>query len=277
MAVACGLHNFRVDRRKKPLKLWPILFRIMSNIHVKINAMKVRSAKPLKSVSDLDEESIRSLYDGFDSPVTSLDCGKKCAPHNPDGKPFCCDICHAVPAAYDSEWKYLERHTDLWHAWRGDECGSLKQMERVQLKNATPKGMILLACLGPSQCRRDFRALSCRQFPFFPYVTSAYRFVGLAYEWEFESKCWVISGLSRVTRKYREEFIRTYDHLFAMFQNEFENYAFHSERMRAEFLNRKRRIPLLHRNGKSYLVSPASERMYLVSPSGLPKFGPYRP
>ena len=25
MIIACGLHNFRVDRRKKPLKLWPNL------------------------------------------------------------------------------------------------------------------------------------------------------------------------------------------------------------------------------------------------------------
>lgn len=239
--------------------------------------MKDQKPKLLKSVSDLDEESIRNLYDAFDSPIASLDCGRKCAPHNPGGKPFCCDICHAVPAAYDSEWKYLKRYADLWHAWRGDECGSLKQRERAQLKSATPKSMILLACLGPSQCQRDFRALSCRQFPFFPYVTSDYRFVGLAYEWEFESKCWVISNLSRVTRKYREEFVRTYDLLFAMFQDEFENYAFHSERMRAEFIEQRRRIPLLHRNGKLYLISPASERLYLVPPGELPKFTPYRP
>jgi len=46
--------------------------------------------------------------------------------------------------------------------------------------------MVLLACLGLSQCQHDFRALSCQQFPFFPYVSADYRFLGLAYEWEFE-------------------------------------------------------------------------------------------
>jgi len=46
--------------------------------------------------------------------------------------------------------------------------------------------------------------------------------------------------------------------------------------MRMEFLNRKYRIPLLHRNGKAYLVSPSSERMRLIAPEKLPKFGPYR-
>lgn len=66
-----------------------------------------------KSTSDLTSNDIRSLYDGFRSPITGLDCGTKCAPHNPSGKPFCCDICHAVPASYKSEWKYLEHNTDL--------------------------------------------------------------------------------------------------------------------------------------------------------------------
>lgn len=198
-----------------------------------------------------------------------------CAPHNPSGKPFCCDICHAVPAVYKSEWKYLKRNTNLWQEWSGDECGELSRKEKVKIESSIPKNMILLACLGPSQCQREFRALSCRQFPFFPYVSSDYRFLGLAYEWEFEPKCWVISNLSRVRRKYREEFVRTYDHLFAAFQEEFENYAFHSEKMRIEFIKRKHRIPLLHRNGKSYLISPSSESMRLTSPATLPKFDPY--
>lgn len=69
----------------------------------------------LKSTADLQRAGIRSLYDGFNSAVAAFDCGRKCAPPNPRGKPFCCDICHAVPAAYKSEWNYLEQNTDLWH------------------------------------------------------------------------------------------------------------------------------------------------------------------
>ena len=81
--------------------------------------------------------------------------------------------------------------------------GVATNVERTHLRANTPKDMILLACLGPSQCEREFRALSCRQFPFFPYVTSDYRFIGLAYDLEFEAKCWVISNLAEVTLKYR--------------------------------------------------------------------------
>ncbi len=228
-----------------------------------------------KSIADLPADEIRALYNGFDSPIARSDCGKKCAPHNPSGKPFCCDICHAVPAAYKSEWSYLKNNTNLWHKWRGTECENTSPDEVAQLKTDTPKDMILLACLGPSQCQREFRALSCRQFPFFPYVTSDYRFIGLAYEWEFESKCWVISNLSKVTQAYRDEFVRTYDHLFAFFQEEFENYAFHSEKLRAEFIRRKKRFPLLHRNGGAYLMSPASERLYRTEVDHFPKFAPY--
>lgn len=238
--------------------------------------MSVKSPQILRSTSDLTSDDIRAIYDGFHSPATDFDCGKKCAPHNPSGKPFCCDICQAVPAAYKSEWKYLEPNTNLWHKWHGDECEGTTAKDVAGIKADLPKSMTLLACLGPARCQRDFRTLSCRQFPFFPYVTSDYRFIGLAYEWHFESTCWVISNLSQVTQTYREEFIRTYDKLFALFQEEFDHYAYHSETMRTEFTKRRKRFPVLHRNGRYYLVSPASERLERVNTRSLPRFGYYR-
>jgi len=231
----------------------------------------------LRTPDDLIADDIRTLYDGFDGPITTLDCGKKCAPHNPSGKPFCCDICHAVPTAYTSEWNYLDGATDLWHRYRGDECASAPVPEPGAFvpDSNLPPGMIPLACLGPSLCQRPNRVLSCRAFPFFPYISSDDRISGLAIEWEFESVCWVISNLSQVTDEYRVSFLRTFDHLLALFDEVFENYAYHSERMRAYYASKKRRFPLLHRNGRAYLVSPTSERMRRVEPSQLPKYGFY--
>lgn len=217
---------------------------------------------------------IRALYDRFDAPVTALDCGQKCAPHNSSGKPFCCDICHAVPAVYRQEWDYLREHTDLWHKWRGDECAA-EPVDPAELLSDTPKQMLLLACKGPALCQRAFRSVSCRQFPFFPYVSSDYRFLGLAYEWEFEQVCWVISHLEEVTDEFRQAFVRLYDELFAAWQEEFEGYAAKSEEMRRVFAGQKRRFPLLHRRGGYYLVSPASERLQRASPEKLRRFGPY--
>jgi len=232
----------------------------------------------LRTPADLNAGEIRALYKSFDVPIMDLDCGQKCAPHNPSGKPFCCDICNAVPAAYPSEWETLKDATALWHRYRGDECASPSDLEPATpvRDEDMPPGMIPLACLGPDRCERENRLLSCRQFPFFPYVTSDYRFIGLAYDWEFESVCWVLSNLGRVSDAYREEFVRTFDRLFALFQDEFDSYALRSQEMRTNFIAKRRRIPLLHRDGGYRLISPASERLRRVDESQLPTFGPYR-
>lgn len=216
------------------------------------------------------------LYSQFDTPIVErLDCGEKCAPHNPKGVPFCCDICEAVPAAYHQEWEYLQPNTNLWHRWRGDECSS-KPEDPTQLEADTPETMVLLACLGADQCQRPYRALSCRQFPFFPYITDDFRFLGLTYEWEFEHKCWLISNLHRVSNTYRQEFIQTFDDLFSHWPQEMEHYANQAEHMREVFSAKRRRIPILHRNGGCYLLSPGSERIRRVCLEKLAKFGVYR-
>jgi hypothetical protein len=217
----------------------------------------------------------RQLYDRFDLPVTDFDCGQLCAAHNPRGIPFCCDICQAIPAAYVQEWDYLRSGTDLWHVWRGDECLEAPT-DPASLSAETPGHMLLLACRGPEACQRKFRSLSCRQFPFYPYITADDRILGLAYHWDFESACWVISNLGAVTEAYRREFVRVYDQLLAIWDEDFESYAALSEEMRAQYAAQKRRIPILHRNGGIYLLSPRSERLARIPPERLPKFGPYR-
>ena len=217
----------------------------------------------LRSPADLTPADLRALYNRFDSPIAKFDCGKKCAPRNPRGIPFCCDIQHAIPAAYASEWDYLRDATDLWHPHPADEKTAPRAARagRAVPNPNLPPGMTLLACLGAARCQRPNRILSCRAFPFFPYITSDHRFLGLAVEWEFESVCWVINNLDHVTKKYRAEFIHTFDYLLATFDDVFESYEIHSKKLRARFGSRKKRFPILHRNGQNYLVSPASERM----------------
>jgi len=227
----------------------------------------------LRSPNDLNSAEVRELYAGFSLPITNIDCGQQCAPHNPSGKPFCCDICEAVPAAYESEWVTLQKATKLWHRYRGDECVG---QEEVLDENVLPEGMLLLACLGPQACERENRLLSCRQFPFFPYVSSDYEFLGLAYDWEFEEKCWVISNVGQVTDAYRKEFMRTYDEIFALFQDEFDAYALRSEEMRDYFAEQKREFAILLRDGGFGMVAPANEGIRPVEADQLPGFGAYR-
>lgn len=223
---------------------------------------------------DYPQLNFDKLYKSFHTPLSNLDCGKKCAPYNPNGIPFCCDICHAIPAVYKSEWATLKKSTDLWHLWKQEDCQSALVSEKINV-NDLPENMLLLACKGVQYCQRNYRAISCRQFPFFPYVSQDFRFLGMAYEWEFENQCWVISHLEQVSSAFRQEFVSTFDEIFNLWPEEMESYVIKSEEMRAVFKHRRQRIPILHRNGKNYLLSPGNERIRMTTVTKFRKFNPY--
>ncbi len=214
---------------------------------------------------------IQDLYARFRAPIAQLDCGKRCAPYNENGIPFCCDTRHAIPAAYLEEWDYLQGNTNLWHTWEAEDPA-----ETHRLQEETPPGQVLIACLGPERCQREFRSLTCRSFPFFPYLDQQGEFLGLSYYWEYEDRCWVISNLQVVTPSYRAEFIAAFEALFERMPAERENFFYHSGVMRQVFTHRRRTIPLLHRDGQLYKISPHSGRLRKISAGQLPKFGPYR-
>ncbi|MEJ2597415.1 MAG: hypothetical protein P8Z00_03735 [Anaerolineales bacterium] len=221
-------------------------------------------------MSVVEPDFFKQLYARFDAPITRLNCGDQCAPHNERGVPFCCDTHHAVPTAYTPEWDYLQANTDLWHRWQAEDPRQTRNLEEQ-----TPTGQVLIECKGHLLCQRGFRSLTCRAFPFFPYITPQGEFNWLSYYLEYYDRCWVISNLQVISLEYRMEFIAAYNHLFAHMPEEKENFHYHSSRMRRLFGRRKRAIPLLHRNGGFYKVTPRNGRMRRVKPEYLPKFGPY--
>ncbi len=228
---------------------------------------------------NLSPQEVQRLYASFDAPITALDCGRKCAPYNEGGKPFCCDICVAVPTLYEFEWDYVRKNTDLWFEWKAENCTDTPEEaaeEVARLSEETPDSMMLAECLGPSLCQRDFRGLTCRQFPFFPYIDSQGNLLGLSYYWEYEEQCWVVSNLAVVTEEYKRQFLAAFETIFELVPGEFENYQYHSEVMRDAFNEQRRAIPLLHRNGYAYKISTHNERMRRVPVESLPKFGPYK-
>jgi hypothetical protein len=222
-------------------------------------------------VSEQKTVDFASLYARFKSPIAAFDCGHKCAPYNERGVPFCCDPKHMIPTAYQAEWEYLRAHTDLWHIWEGEDPA-----QTAETWAQVPDGQVLIGCLGHERCQRDFRALTCRSFPFLPYLDSEGDFTGLTVHWEYRDRCWVISNLNVVTPQFRKEFIQAYDLLFEHRPSERENYANHSAYLREQYSSRRRTIPLLHRDGKFYKVSPGNEGMCEVSVEELPKYGPYK-
>ena len=215
-------------------------------------------------------QDFAALYSRFLSPVSILDCGNRCAPHNERGVPFCCDTRHAIPTAYLAEWDYLRANTDLWCLWVGHN-----QEETMRLSSQAPADQVLIACRGHKFCQRKFRSITCRAFPFFPYIDQQGQFIGLAFYWEYEDRCWVISNLQVVSAEYVREFVSAYERIFEQMPEEKENFRYHSSSMRRVFDRQHRIIPLLHRDGYAGEVIPHHGVLNRVPVKSLPKFGPY--
>ena len=227
---------------------------VFSHPKATFSAASHQSHPKSRIIEDMQHD-FRSLYDAFNAPITSIDCGEMCAPNNPNGVPFCCDITHSVPVAFHLEWRYLQENTDLWHLWEGGESGMDEKQAR-DLVGGTPAHMTLLACKGAPHCQRNFRAISCRQYPFFPYITEDMRFIGLAYDWLNAEKCWVIQNLDQVTDEYRQQFVETYEYLLEEMRGEMKGYYLLSEDLRDYAIKHKQPVTIIHRDGGIVHVDP---------------------
>lgn len=214
--------------------------------------------------------NIHHIYECFNASVTRLDCGKKCAVYNEHGIPFCCDTGHIIPSAYLEEWAYLEASTDLWHHWQAETTA-----ETLRLQTQTPPNQVLIECQGHRYCQRNFRSLSCRAFPFFPYIDQAGNFIGVSYYWQYRELCWVINHLEEVTSEFLAEFIHTYDLIFSECPQELDQFKYHSRVMRQVYGRRHQPIPVLHRDGRMVAVHTRTGAISPLKPGELPKFGPY--
>lgn len=210
----------------------------------------------------------RRIFNGFNAPVVPLDCGEKCR-HLNDGIPVCCDIDHAVPVMDKSEYKELRSRSKLWRKYRPEnEHGE-------ELVDSLHKDCVACECKGAKFCERDNRSLSCRAFPFFPYIDKDGDMLGLATYWTFEDRCWVISNMKMVTQEFVEEFFETYEYLFKEKPDEFEVFKDYSATMRRVFSRWKRPIYIVDRNKTFHAIQPKGAGMHQVRKRELPKFGPY--
>lgn len=222
-------------------------------------------------MSPVEPISFYDLYESFHSPICNINCGDRCAPYNEKGVPFCCDTHHAVPTAYQPEWEYLFSNTDLWHLWKPNNPELYRQ-----LKKETSPDQVLIECLGHKLCQRDFRSITCRAFPFFPYINENKEFLGLTFYWDYVDRCWIISNLQFVSDQYRSEFVTAFETLFELIPEELASFEHQSRITRRIYKHRSRSIPLFHRNGCNYKISPATERLRRTQLDNLTKFGPYK-
>jgi hypothetical protein len=217
----------------------------------------------------VNENLFRELYDGFQAPISRFECGSKCAPHN-NGEPVCCSTQHAVPVVDKAEWRLLRSRSELWHRFKPYDAATR------QIAAELPTTCMAVECKGARHCERENRSLSCRAFPFFPYIDRAGTFIGLSYYWIFEDRCWVISNLQIVDRGFIDEFVATYEKLMAEDRQEFEGFRDHSLSMRRVFSRWNRAIPLIGRDAQYYKVMPRSGRVLAADPLTFPTHGPYK-
>jgi hypothetical protein len=215
-------------------------------------------------------DRFRSLYQIFSSPLAEIDCGDKCGPHNDYGVPVCCDIQQVVPSAYQEEWAYLQRNTRLWRSWVCPDPGEIRE-----LQNSLQEGQVLIQCQGYQKCQRDFRSLTCRAFPFYPYIDGQGDMIGLAYYRDFREKCWVISNLDIVSQEYKIEFRNAFLRIFEIFPEGRAGYQDLSAYFTEQANQAGEDLIVLDFNGSVLLVETGKRGQIKGSYADLAAFGPF--
>ncbi|MFQ5896556.1 MAG: hypothetical protein ACE5JJ_12205 [Nitrospinota bacterium] len=191
---------------------------------------------------DLKPSHFAALYREFNAPVARFDCGKKCSPYN-EGTPFCCDSGWLVPVTYREEWVHLRGKTRLWHEFRARSRSEEKTVEELD------DGSCLLECRGVAHCERANRSISCRMFPFNPFLTATGELLGLVYYYILERKCYLVDRPRVVTRRYVEESLRFWRRMFDLLPPERDYYRDQSRAYRQQMSRRKKPICVLTPEG----------------------------
>lgn len=223
---------------------------------------------PKNTKPALEPADFAALYEGFDAPVSRYDCGRKCAPLN-NGTALCCSADNAVVVAYKTEFEFLKGRTDIWSKFKPYDYSTRQIVEELT------HDCMAIECKGVAFCERNNRTLTCRGFPFYPYLTRQKELVGIGTYWMFEDRCWMISNLEIVERTFIDQFLATYEAIFAKDKSEFQTYVEFSASARRVFSRWKREIPLLGRDGKLMIVEPSTGAIRPGKPRDFPKIAPF--
>ena len=215
------------------------------------------------------EKDFEHIYNIFSSNIAKkLDCGSICAPLN-EGQPVCCSTENAIPVVEKEEWRLLKSRTDMWKKFKPFDRASKKIVDEL------PGSTCAVECKGAAFCERENRSLACRSFPFFPYFDSKGYLLGLSCYWEFEDRCWVISNLHVVEKKFVNEMIDAYEFLFKKDEDHYDAFFDESKRMRKFFSRRNKPIQIITRDMDYLLVLPKSKGRIIKTDSS--SFIPYKP
>lgn len=125
------------------------------------------------------------------------------------------------------------------------------------------------------ECQRDFRTLTCRAFPFYPYLDNQGAFLGLATYPEFRFGCWILSNLEVVSQEYKLAFRWAFQQVFERYPDYRLNFIEYSQAERENAAEDGNKVLLLDFAGDAYQVDPRTEKKYPVQYKDLRAFGPF--
>ncbi|MBE7411760.1 MAG: hypothetical protein L6Q54_05040 [Leptospiraceae bacterium] len=199
---------------------------------------------------ELTVEEISYYYTLLNEELTNFDCGSLCKDQN-DGVPFCCVPKNAVPFLYRKEFQLLKSRSELWRVWEP------KTAQEKKLKS-THEGedTLFCECKGVAFCERENRSISCRTFPFEPYLDKRGVLVGLIFMKEFLTSCPLSSRLSDIRQEYIDGHFLFWEKLLLRKKDEYDTYKKSSSAYRRWSKKENKKIPLLfpsHLKDKDYL------------------------
>jgi hypothetical protein len=146
----------------------------------------------------LTEQKLKQLYRLLSVRMTDFDCGKRCAPQN-NGVPYCCDREKVIPVLFKDEYQ--------WHRLQGVFWGKMPVQTKSDRKlvEESCSYNVFAVCPGVQSCRRTARSLTCRLFPFEPFIDSKGYVKGLVYQSGDKGSC---SLMEKPQHMYNQMYIR---------------------------------------------------------------------
>jgi len=176
------------------------------------------------------------LYNAFTAEVCDFNCGTLCAPDN-GGEPACCRNDGCAPILYKDELRYLKSNTDMWRRRRARNEEERKEFAEIE------DYICYGGCKGVTHCDRRYRSLTCRFFPFEPYIEKSGQFPGLTWVYRCDYLCPLIGNREvRINQEYIDQSVRVWWSMFALYPEEYSCYYEESEKTRRTLKRRGKRV-----------------------------------
>ena len=195
-----------------------------------------------KNIKPKDWERI---YKAFMLTAIKDDCGKLCAPDE-DDIPICCNEERALPVLYKSEYDFVIKRTKMWKKLKPRTATEKKIVEETDDDN------VYVRCRGHKACDRDYRGITCRIFPFYPYLNLDGELLGLCYNYAVDDDCWLVDKPEIVEREYIERTLEFWEFIFERMPEEKELFMEESTNLRRLKSRQKKQVIVMTPNGFYY-------------------------